>query len=102
MTSGESRKRANDTERWPCGVCGRGVGRNSIQFTKTPFTRYNRLLNRFDNQFDNRLYRDTGLKCQEWVRSKCTGIKGSMIKVSKSFACRHCTDQQASVDRTSW
>jgi len=60
MTSGESRKRANDTERWPCGVCSRGVGRNSIQFTKTPFTRYNRLSNRFDNQFDNRLYHVNG------------------------------------------
>ena len=31
----------------------------------------------------------------------CTGIKGSMIKLSKSFLCRGCTDQQASVDRTS-
>jgi len=32
---------------------------------------------------------------------KCSGIKGSMIKVSKSFVCRGCTDQRASVDKTS-
>jgi len=34
------------------------------------------------------------------VHRKCSGIKGSTIKVSKSFVCRGCTDQPASVDRT--
>ena len=29
--SGESCKEVQNTGRWPCGVCGRGVGRNSIQ-----------------------------------------------------------------------
>jgi len=38
--------------RWPCGVCGRGVGNNSIQCTT----------------------------CQKWVHRKCSGIKGSMSK----------------------
>ena len=56
-----------------CGVHGRDVGRNSIQCTK----------------------------CQKWVHRKCSGIKSSMIKVSKCFVCRGCTDQPASVDRTS-
>jgi len=54
-------------------VCGRGVGSNSIQCTN----------------------------CQKWVHKKCSGMKGSMIKVSKSFVCRGCTDQLASMDRTS-
>jgi len=31
MISGESRKGVHNTGRWPCGVCGRGVGRISIQ-----------------------------------------------------------------------
>jgi len=35
--------------RWPCGVCGRGVGNSSIQCTS----------------------------CQKWVHRKC-GTKGSM------------------------
>jgi len=37
------------TARWPCGVCDRGVGSNSIQ----------------------------GTSCQKWVRKKCSG-KGSL------------------------
>jgi len=75
MISGASCKSLHNTERQPCGVCGRGVDKNSIQCT--------------------------GNKCQKWVHKKCSGIKASMIKVSKSFVCRGCTDQQASVDRTS-
>jgi len=49
--------------RWPCGVCGRGLGNNSIQCTS----------------------------CQKWVHSKCS-IKGSMYKVMKSFVCRSCVN----------
>ena len=41
--------------RWPCCVCGRGVGNNSIQCTS----------------------------CHKWVHRKCSGIKGSMYKVMK-------------------
>ena len=43
--------------RWPCGVCSKGVGSNSLQ----------------------------GTSCQKWVNKKCSGIKGSMSKVAKSF-----------------
>jgi len=57
MISGESHNVVQNTERWPCAVCGKGVGRNSIQCTN----------------------------CQKWVHLKCSGIKGSTIKVSKSF-----------------
>ena len=28
--------------------------------------------------------------CQKWVHRKCSGIKGSMYKVMKSFICRGC------------
>ena len=45
--------------RWPCGVCNKGVGSNSLQCTR----------------------------CQKWVHKKCSGIKGSMSKVAKSFIC---------------
>jgi len=50
--------------RWPCSVCGRGVGSNSIQCTSY----------------------------QKWVHKKCSGIKGSMYKVMQSFICRGCSN----------
>ena len=48
--------------RWPYGVCSKGIGSNSIQCSS----------------------------CQKWVHEKCSGIKGSMSKVAKSFICRGC------------
>jgi len=62
MISGERQKVLQKAARWPCGVCGRGVGNNSIQCTS----------------------------CHTWVHKKCSGIKGSMYKVMRSFICRGC------------
>jgi len=62
MMSGEWLKVMQKAVRWPCGVCGRGVGNNSIQTTS----------------------------CKKWVHRKCSGIKGSMYKVMKTFVCRGC------------
>jgi len=58
--------------RCPCGVCGRGVGSNSVQCTS----------------------------CQKWVQ-KCSGINGSMSKVMKSFICTGCLNPVNSTGRTS-
>jgi len=58
---------------WPCGVCGRGVGNNSIQCTS----------------------------CQKWVHRKCSGVKGSMYKVRKKFVCRGCVNPVTSTGCTS-
>jgi len=64
---------------WPCGVCCRRVGNNSIQC----------------------------IGCQKWVHRKCSGIKGIMYKVMKTFICRGyvnpvtdtgCTTSSTSVD----
>ena len=52
--------------RWPCGVCGRGVGNNSVQC----------------------------ISCQKWVHWKCSATKGSMYKVMKTFICRGCIIQE--------
>jgi len=52
MISGERQKPMQKAARWPCGVCGRGVGSNSIHCTS----------------------------CQKWVHKKCSGVKGSIIK----------------------
>jgi len=59
--------------RWPCGVCSKGVGSNSLQC----------------------------ISCQKWVHRKCSGIKGSMLKVAKSFICRGCLNPVTSAGRTS-
>ena len=72
MISGERQKPVQKAARWPCGVCGRGVGSNSIQCTT----------------------------CHKWVHKKCSGIKGSMYKVMRSFICRllkSCTVQVTQV-----
>ena len=66
MISGEQQKVMQKVVRWPCGVCSRGVGNNSIQCTN----------------------------CQKWVHRKFSGIKGStsMYKVMKTFVCRGCVN----------
>jgi len=58
--------------RWPCGVCSKGVGSNSLQYTS----------------------------CQKWVHKTCSGIKGSMSKVAKSFICGGCLNPVTSAGRT--
>jgi len=55
------------------GVCGRGVGSNSIQCTSF----------------------------QNWVHKKCNGIKGIMFKVMKSFICKGCLNPVTNTGRTS-
>jgi len=55
------------------GVYGRGVGSNSTQCTS----------------------------CHKWVHKKCSGIKGSMYKVMKSFICSDCSNPVVSTGCTS-
>jgi len=57
MISGERQMVRQKDVRWPCGVCSKGVGSSSLQCTS----------------------------CQKWVHKKCSEIKGSMSKVSKSL-----------------
>ena len=52
MISGERQKPVQKAARWLCGVCGRGVGSNSIQCTS----------------------------CQKWVHKKCSCIKVACTK----------------------
>ena len=73
VISEERQKPVQKAARWPCGVCARGVGSNSIQCTS----------------------------CHKWVHSKCSGIKGSMYKVMRSFICRGCSNPVISIGHTS-
>jgi len=62
MISGERQKVRQKAVRWPCRVCSKGVGSNSLQSTS----------------------------CHKWVHKKCSGIKSSMSEVAKSFICGGC------------
>ena len=73
MISGERQMVWQKAARWLCGVCNKGVGSSSLQCTR----------------------------CQKWVHKKCSGIKGSMSKVAKSFICRGCLNPVTSAVRTS-
>jgi len=72
MISGERQKPLQKAARWPCDVCGRGIGSNLIQCTS----------------------------CHKWVHKKCSGIKGSMYKVMRSFICRRCSNPVISTGHT--
>jgi len=39
--------------------------------------------------------------CQKWVHKKCSGIKGSMSTVAKSFICKGCFNPVTRAGRTS-
>ena len=62
MISGNNGSVKETSGRWPCAVCKKGVGRNSLQCTG----------------------------CQKWVHSKCSGVKGSLSRVSGNFKCKVC------------
>jgi len=57
LISGESHKVRQKAVRWPCGVCSKGVGSNSLQCTSG----------------------------HKWVHKKCSGIEGSDSKGMKSI-----------------
>jgi len=73
LISGEWQQVKQKALRWPCGVCGRGIGNNSVQCTS----------------------------CQKWEHRKCSGIKGSMYKMTKRFVCRGCVNTVTSTGCTS-
>lgn len=61
MILGEDRNR-EETGKWPCGVCKKGVGSNSIECRT----------------------------CKEWVHKRCSGIKGNLEKMCQTFICSRC------------
>jgi len=73
MISGECQKPVQKAATWPRGAYGRGVDSNLIQCTS----------------------------CHKWVHKKCSGIKGSMYKVIRSFICRGCSNPVISTGHTS-
>jgi hypothetical protein len=60
MWGGEVQQ-SESSAKYPCTVCGKGVGRNSILCGK----------------------------CNKWTHKRCSGIKGSIMKV-RNFICVRC------------
>jgi len=54
--------KAEEKGKWPCGVCKKGVGNNSILCHG----------------------------CKKWIHKRCSGVKGSLRNASQSFICRSC------------
>jgi hypothetical protein len=50
-----------ESGKYPCGICGKGVGRNSIQCGG----------------------------CKKWIHKKCSGVKG-MLKEDQGYRCGKC------------
>ena len=50
--------------KFPCGICGKGVGRNSV-FCAT---------------------------CSKWVHKRCSGIKGKLEGELEGFVCKRCSE----------
>jgi len=48
--------------KWPCGVCKKSVGNNSILCHG----------------------------CKKWIHKRCSGVKGSLCNASQPFICRCC------------
>ena len=63
MRCQEDAGQAVKTGRYPCGVCGRGVGSNSIKCTS----------------------------CDAWVHKRCSGITGKLMHVD-GYRCKRCID----------
>jgi len=60
---------AEDSARYPCGVCNKGVGNNSIFCTK----------------------------CKKWIHKRCSKVKGK-ISSNDGLQCPKCSDQVRSKD----
>jgi len=63
MISGCKEGTMEKSGKWPCGVCGKGVGRNSIKCTI----------------------------CKSWIHKRCNGIKGSLSSLRTAFVCKVCS-----------
>jgi hypothetical protein len=72
MVSGDQKQVQEPSGRWPCSVCKKGVGRNSLKCHC----------------------------CQKWVHKKCSGVKGSLQKLTTEFKCSVCNNPPGTQART--
>ena len=58
-----------ESTKWPCGVCSKGVGNNSILCTQ----------------------------CKKWVHRRCSKVKGKLAS-KINFQCSKCSEPQVAID----
>ena len=58
-----------ESSKWPCGVCSKGVGNNSILCTQ----------------------------CKKWVHKRCSKVKGKLAS-KINFQCPKCSEPQVAID----
>jgi hypothetical protein len=65
MKCGVDLKKSVETGKWPCGICKKGVGRNSIKCQL----------------------------CKKWIHKKCSGLSGRLVEGIK-YSCGVCTGKR--------
>jgi len=63
-------EQGDNTGKWPCGICKKGVGRNSIQCSS----------------------------CKKWIHKRCSGLRGA-LKEDIRFQCAKCTGKITSKEQ---
>ena len=60
LTYHEEKMVVQKSGKWPCGVCGKGVGQNSIKCAS----------------------------CKHWIHQRCSGVKGRLVGIV-DFKCKN-------------
>lgn len=64
MHSRREASKSTDSSKWPCGVCSKGVGSNSILCSQ----------------------------CNQWIHKRCTNLKGR-LRADPDFLCKKCSGE---------
>ena len=70
MVGNSGGKMIVNSGKWTCGVCGKGVQANSVQYTV----------------------------CKKWIHKWCSGVRGDLSRVADGFRCRRCDGTIQEVD----
>ena len=70
MVGSSGRKMIVNSGKWPCGVCGKGVQANSVQYTV----------------------------CKIWIHKRCSGVRSDLPRVADGLRCRRCDGTIQEVD----
>ena len=62
MVGSSGGKKIENSGKWACGVCGKGVQANSVQCTV----------------------------CKKWIHKWCSGLCSDLSRVADGFRCRRC------------
>ena len=70
VVGGEGMGEVEESGKWLCSVCKKGIGSNSVQCTR----------------------------CLKWVHKRCSGVKGLLQTVTETFVCKQCIGGMAEAE----